>query len=418
MIKDDFYYSYIAYYLLPHQRFILANYDKLSDGGKFHINVCRLLGNNMLQPRMGEWSLPWNVKVMPGYEMPKYDPNFKKTFSDVTDEFAQQIKYLINTKGLQFMVFYSGGIDSTVCLTALLKNLSARELANIHVNLSMDSIIENPTFFKNHIEKKFANRIHNSDIVDYSKAIHTGYVPITLDQGDTLFGTELGTGMYAKYNELINYISEGSRKQLIDLHDKVISLDTHYSKYEELIIAYFSIPKSGEYKFNPDFGKKFYRKVVKNIETSNVPIHTLHDFFWWTIFNIKYMFCAFRAPLHYGDEKDIEYSLKGGIVNWFGTEDYQKWSMANNNNGEKISGPSHLQYKWAARKYIYEFDKDDWYFNYKMKIGSLRNIFVRNYAKMESNFALGTDFKLIPIETPEAHEFLLEKLQNYKLDWL
>lgn len=416
MINDDFYYTSLCYYWKPHKEFILKHYNSFGTGGKFDINICRLLGHNMLSPRAGEWSLPWRVDVIPNFAMPEYDPAFNKSFAEITDDVAKQLQYVINKTGRPLMLFYSGGIDSVVSLVALLKNLSPIELSMVHLNMSMDSIIENPLFYKRFIENKFT--IHNSDTFDYSKSIDVGYLPITLDQGDAMFGTELGTKMYAKYDELLNYVSESSRSHLTKIYKDLSNAERHYSEYKDLLIAYFALPQFGDFGYNEEFGKLFYEKLVRNIESVKVPVNSLHDFFWWMIFNVKYMHCAVRGAIYYGAEEDIERSIQGRIFNWFNVADYQKWSMANNNNGEKIAGTTQIKYKWAAKQYIYDFDKNDWYLNYKTKIGSLRNIWVRNFLRMEGLFALDKNYKVLQINDPEVEKFAVEKLQEYKIDWV
>jgi hypothetical protein len=56
-------------------------------------------------------------------------------------------------------------------------------------------------------------------------------------------------------------------------------------------------------------------------------------------------------------------------IPWFLTNDYQRWSMLNNNNGIKFGHGLH-EYKLAAKKYIFKFDKNPYYFHYKYKMGS------------------------------------------------
>ena len=94
-------------------------------------------------------------------------------------------------------------------------------------------------------------------------------------------------------------------------------------------------------------------------------IHSLHDFFWWLIFNIKYLNCAVRGSLYFNDRVEWKTAMDR-IVNWFGHNDYQLWSMVNNNNGQKIK-KTQASYKWAAREYIYDLDKNDWYKFFKIR---------------------------------------------------
>ena len=116
--------------------------------GKFFMNIGKRLSTNRFVTRHGEWSLPWKQELIPGFEMPDYN-TFTKSFSDVCDSKALSIKSSIH-EGNKFALMYSGGIDSTVILVSLLKNLSTTELRNIVICCSADSIIENPLFFNNY----------------------------------------------------------------------------------------------------------------------------------------------------------------------------------------------------------------------------------------------------------------------------
>ena len=418
MIKLPLYFHSICYGWVPHQEFLKEHFKDFSDGGKFHTMIARLISDNMLIPRVGEWSLPWPTEIIPSYEMPAYDENFKLSFSEITDLTGMKTKKLIN-EGKNVVVFYSGGIDSNVCVTSLLKNLNDRELKSVRLVLSYDSIIENPMFFEQYIKDKFtlldSNTTFYSDIIDES----SDTIPITLDQGDSLFGTEFGTKMYSKFYELINEMGPESKNKLKHLYNGITNEDVHYSKYEDLLIHYFSRSSYKEFKYNQTFGRLYYNKIVKNINSSPVPVHSLHDFFWWLIFNVKYMHCAIRSSVYYGTEDRMKEGIEGRVFNWFGTNDYQKWSMVNNNNGEKLNGLTQPRYKWAARKYIYEFDKNNWAFNYKLKIPSLRNLYVKNFKnlKIEKVFGVDSDFRLLTVDNEEVRDFMLQGLKNYQIDW-
>lgn len=417
-VKLPLYFYSICYGWVPHQNFLRKHFQEFSDGGKFQVMVARLISDNMLIPRWGEWSLPWDTTIIPGYEMPAYEPDFKKTFAEITDETGLQIKQRI-ANGQRPVIFYSGGIDSVTSVVALLKTLTDEELKQVRLVVSYDSLIENPVFYDKYIKGKFtlidANKTFYSDILNEGPDT----LPITLDQGDSLFGTEFGTKLYSKFGSLLKDMPADVQRQLESLYYRVSDKDVHFSRYEQLLVHYFALPPYKESKYDKAFGESFYRKLVKNIETSPVPINSLHDFFWWEIFNIKYMHCAIRSSLYYGREDTLKEGIMGRVFNWFGTTDYQKWSMANNNNGQKINGTTQPRYKWAARKYIHDFDGNDWSFNYKLKIPSLRNLYVKNFAnlKLDQVFGLDHDFRRLLISDNDVQEFVLEGLKTHKIDW-
>lgn len=416
MIRLPLYHSSLCAYWPLHLKFITEIYDTLSRGGKFHVNTPALIDTNMLQPRHGEWSMPWETAVIPKFAMPEYDPTFNKSFAEVTDNQAIEVRDLIRATDKNVVVFYSGGIDSTVCMAALVKNLNKEELKKVKVNLSMDSIVENPQFYIKFIKDKID--ILDSNKFNYGDACNNGYYSITLDQGDSIFGTELGTSLYTRFNEIAQSLSSDSQKHLLDIRPKIISPEVHYSEFADLLINYFNRPKFGV-KIESEFGKLFYEKLHRNVQTSTVPINSLHDFFWWMIFNVKYIHCSVRSTFSYGYPEFLKKNLLEQTINWFNHPDYQRWSMVNNNNGEKIKGISENLYKWAAKKYIYDFDKNDWYLNYKLKIGSLRNLFIRNHGTLdlEKRFGFDYDYNLLRIDDPEVRNFIITNLQQYQVDW-
>ena len=134
------------------------------------------------------------------------------------------------------------------------------------------------TFWQQFVYGKF--KILDSASMKYDRLIEMGYRPITADEGDCIFGTALGLTLYTNYDAYLIGMDQESRSRLSAIKGKITSNEVHYSQYKDVIIKHFSQPH------DPMFGENFYNKFVKNIETSSVPIHSLHDFFWWMIFNI------------------------------------------------------------------------------------------------------------------------------------
>lgn len=397
--------------------------ETLPEGGRFYFNLGKAMKYASYVPRQGEWSTPWASAVAPGYEMPAYDATYSRSWEEVTDMRARDIKKIIHSTGKPVAVFYSGGIDSTVCMAALIKNLTKEEMSYVHVAMSTDSIMENPVFYRTFIRDKI--KIIDSLDNKYSDLVEKGYYCVTADLGDCLFGTELGTKMYAQFKSLASELPTSARVSVENLYYDVINKDVHYSHYKDLIILYFNnlLDKSRTLPLsNADkkFGELLYHKIEHNIKTSAVPVNSLHDFFWWVIFNPKFLHCALRGGFLYSLGENREH-IYDKVINWYGSTDYQLWSMANNNNGEKIKGTSQSSYKWAARKYIYDFDGNEWYFRYKIKIASLPFIKMRNYRKyykdFDTQFGMNTNYDILRVGDPEVDQYITSGLHNYKIDW-
>lgn len=391
--------------------------EESASGGKFVIDISKLYKPQRFVSRLGEWSTPWPQEIPPGFEMPAYDPLFNRTFDDVSNQRAQDIGAAIREKNQKFAVMYSGGIDSTVIMAALIKNLTPEELKNVVVCANSHSMIENPVFWKKFIWGKF--EILDSSIYKYDDLIDLELHPITADEGDCIFGTMSFLDLQQNYEYYVDKVeSAESKAHLLSLKNKMTSGDVHYSQFKDLIVKHWSIPS------NPDLGKDWYDKFDKNIVTSGYPIISLHDYYWWILFNIKWVSCAIRIPVYLNDRMNCGTVINEWSVNWFNTVPYQQWSMANNNNGEKIiQGPT--TYKMAARKYIYDLDKNDWYFFFKLKMGSLGpNVMFRQEVdhlppRMRPNarFGIDSEYNLLSIDDTDVQDYIRHHMSTYQKDW-
>jgi len=388
-------------------------YDSCGPDGKFFINISKRVNPCRFVTRNGEWSLPWKQDLIPGFEMPVYDPTFSKTFDQVTNEKALSIKARIQ-QGERFAVMFSGGIDSTVVVSALIKNLTREELSHIVICASVETIIESPMFWNKFIQDKFT--VYDSSKYKYDDLIEEGLTPITADEGDCIFGTLIGLTFYNNYDFYIKDLSEPVKTNLQNLKYKISDPDVHYSVYKDLIIRHLNIPD------DPNFGRILYEKYARNAETATVPVHSLHDFFWWLIFNVKYLNCAVRGALYYNDRIEWKTAINT-VINWFSDPDYQSWSMVNNNNGQKIKSTLST-YKMAARDYIWDLDHNDWYHGFKIKLESLWTIGIQqDVSKIGKDIrpvarvGLTKDYEMLYISDPAVQDFYRHHLQNYKIDW-
>lgn len=382
-------------------------YPKLGPEGRFCLNVAAFFGRNSFVAREGQWKSPWPVEVLPAFKMPAYDPDFSSDFSQISDLRAGDIGELIRRKGERVTLYYSGGIDSTVCLVSLMRNLPSEELKMIDLAMSSESLIENPYFFEKYISGKF--KIIDSAARRLSDLKNSGQYAISCELGDSIFGTELGLNLLHCYDELLAKLPVSARPRLTDLRGKVADSGTHFSEYADLLIAFFQLER------DPQFGQLYFEKIQAQINSVKQPVKSLHDFFWWEIFNLKYVECALRSSLYYYAGPDRARAINEQIINWYNNDNYQKWSMANNNNGQKIHSTAPLSYKWAARSYIYEFDKNAWYFRYKTKLPSLKSILYRNEVLLseESIFAMDTDYRLHYYSDPKTQLIIEQGLLNF-----
>jgi hypothetical protein len=410
-------------------KFLTDTYSSTSEGGRFAIDLARRFNPNRFVSRnTSEWTLPWPQEIIPKYKMVDYDPTFKKSFEEVCDIKAASYAQRIRDNNEKFAIMYSGGIDSTVIMVSLLRILTADELKNVSVCTSVSAIVENPNFWHRYIFGKL--NVIDSSTNKYHDLINNGYTPVTADDGDCIFGTVFGLGVYYNWQAILNKsnLSAESKTFVSNNINRFSDPSIHYSSFKDLLISYLSIPPNQKYPVvgqtnpDPDFGRRLYDKFDLNCRTAGMPINSLHDFFWWLIFNVKMLNCGVRGALYYNDYIKPERAIHA-VDNWYNDPIYQHWSMNNNNNGQKIiGGPA--TYKQAARNFIYSFDKNDWYRSFKLKLESMASNVA--HQEVDSNlpngrpsarFGVTKDYRLLSIDDGDVQDYIRHHLDNFKITW-
>ena len=234
-------------------------------------------------------------------------------------------------------VFWSGGIDSTVTLIALIKYLKhVGSLGRLKVLLSKESIEEYPTFYRDVIEQKLDYTLISGTIYDH---INDNEINVTGEHGDQLFGSDklkyaiLSGEAYRPYEDVLPYFM--SRKLGTD-------------KYTTSIIEYLSM----------------------QVKASPVEIKTYYDYLWWMNFSLKWQNVSLRLLYGLGKSyKDLNYSF----FHFFQSVDFQNWSISNHHRKIKSDWKT---YKFIAKDYIYTYHKDKNYFINKEKEPSLKEVLI------------------------------------------
>jgi hypothetical protein len=79
----------------------------------------------------------------------------------------------------------------------------------------------------------------------------------------------------------------------------------------------------------------------------------------------------------------------------------------------------------ASRRYIYDLDKNDWYFNFKLKIGSLGAtvVLAQDVSKLakdqvpNARFGVDKDYRVLTLNEPSVVDYIKHNMSNYKIDW-
>ena len=260
--------------------------------------------------------------------------SFAGTFANVAD--ARGAALWAENKRLS--VFWSGGIDSTVALVSLLKTVPDGRLSDLTVHCNAASIAEYPDFYSDHIKDKLTvstipsavkptdrywaeNVFASTATQEIATALKTSLV-VTGELGDQLFGSAGFANDPDKIAKSLNeYLSED---KFSSIRDEINTLNA----------------------------------------ACPIPVNSVTTMMWWWNFALKWSEVRWRSLTAGQDSADF-----GNVRHFFDTDDFQRWSIANDDL--KIKGTIQ-SYKFTAKDYIHDFAKHDDYRDQKLKVGSLR----------------------------------------------
>lgn len=260
-------------------------------------------------------------------------PNHYKSFAELADERAIELKKLPGT----IFVMWSGGIDSTTVITAILRTWSTQDLARLVVLCNSDSIKENPNYFKLIAATGIEIKPSSANFEQY---LHSGYV-ITGELGDQTFGSDIIGACVKEYGD--------------------VAINSSWQEIAPRIFDKLS-PRQGSAAFNN------YRHIINE---APFDIITAQDFFWWLNFTQKWQHVKYRS-LCVANWKNPEATFTN-LHHFFDTVDFQVWSI-HNHHTMKIKD-SWSSYKFVAKNYIVDYTKDQSYLS-KLKVPSLQNLYL------------------------------------------
>lgn len=247
----------------------------------------------------------------------------------------------------QYIISYSGGIDSTVALVSLLRAWPTAEHKRICISLSHHSIEENPSFFK--FVKNF--KLRNSLLDPSQELLNSNSLFVTGELGDQLFGSDILMLACEKLGDSI--------------------LKAPYKEYASKI---FEIDSK-----QTNVGLKMFEHIHPIVEEAPFPIKTNHDFFWWFNFSQKWQNVKYRFTK--SSTWDLRAQYNKHIVHFYDTPYFQKWSI--NNHDLKIKN-TWDSYKFTAKKFIHDFTNDPKHLEL-LKVQSLVSTFMLSKQRIAIN---------------------------------
>ncbi len=311
------------------------------------------------------------IKVHSLFPIPVLEP-FSKSFETVCDERSAEILQRARQLNVRIYVMWSGGIDSTLILVSLFKQASKEDRERIIVLMSNDSIQENPRFFREHV----SGSVELGISADVPKVLGGNDLVVTGEHNDQLFGADLMGPIVVARGPAIMH-------QKLDL---------------EMFADQFARSAGGR-----DIARWYMTLMDRVRAAAPIPLTTNYHFAWWINFALKWqtvyarllMFVEpSRANLIEKDWLDTRY------LPFYNTEDFQRWSL--NNNDKKVKD-TWASYKWLCKDIIYDFTKDAEYRDTKTKVGSLGSLMIGydSLLFMDDSFRFHTEVKLEDIYEPE-----------------
>ena len=264
--------------------------------------------------------------------IPEIPSTFTKSFNDICFERAQEIVDL----GQPISVMWSGGIDSTTALTTLMQTALPEQIT---VLFEPRSLKEYPWFFENHIKGKLKYKILDQHIHRYERK--SNEILVTGNPGAGLFGSVVFFNNF-EFNSM-----------------------PWVNIFDELSLFFRKDGKSTKYTFRKQSVRNHIRDNIQPLlNKAPFEIKTVHDFYWWVNFTIKWQCIQMRANSLNSTITAEKYS---SVYNFYNSKDIQLWSMINHDLKVKDTKES---YKYVIKDMIYDFTGDADYRDHKLKESS------------------------------------------------
>ncbi|WP_338759695.1 hypothetical protein WAF17_12150 [Bernardetia sp. ABR2-2B] len=310
---------------------------------KEYLAACRFFGCTLIDRTQTLDIGHLKFKVLdPLYDFQKTELSFKQ----ISLLRAKQLLTFAQETDKRICLLWSGGIDSTVALVALIQVAQEKgNLDNLEVLLSAESINEFPNFFEQVIQSKINYTLYQPPL--YPLLEDKTKIFITGEHGDQLFGSDK-----AKYYVL----SEDAFKPYPNILPFMIGRKLGTEKHTQKML---------------DF-------LVPQIKKSPFPIDTLYDYLWWMNFSQKWQHVSLRLI-----SKSEGLILGQDMIHFFSSSEFQSWSISN--HPLKIDRAWNT-YKKVAKAFIHDFFEDEEYFLYKEKEPSLKDAIVEEKRNLFVSF--------------------------------
>lgn len=265
-----------------------------------------------------------------------------KTIATIAEERVQEIKTLATEKNKQVVLFWSGGIDSTLALVAMFK----AENFEFYVACDEQTRYEYPAL--------------DAEIRAGAKA------------GDGCLGV-MNAKMYSALQWSENFICVTG-----ELGDQLCGSARHFTRSisptESGMTPYLKID---DFYLRPDLTSNWVDIVASKYHTDELIASLSHspneitsftDFLWWFNFTLKYHFVENRILANPKEGVSEQLVSSNSWQHFFAGEEWQRWAMSNREaNNLYVVENDPKKYKQPFKDYIVEFTGDTNYQVNKLK---------------------------------------------------
>ena len=299
------------------------------------IIVGQLVAAYMPVDRTGKFN-PLNMMYEPIPAVNK----FNKTFEECCMDAAKNLWSL----GKPIELFWSGGIDSSGALIALLETKSKNDVLNIRY--TQDSIDEFPLMWEKMVKDK-NDPLPNKEMLDDSLFENHDIIKVTGECGDQCFGSDALHKNLHRHADDWETIFSWSKDEIFHNQAVEVRKNTSEKQFVQRKIAMAEV-------------------LFDNVDDAVIEVKTIFDLYWWMNFCFKWQDVDSRMIFNFSDTSEWK-----STISFFNTENFQKWSIVNH---DIKHGGTWETYKQPAKEYINKYIKDETYRKNKTKEPSLIKI--------------------------------------------
>jgi hypothetical protein len=316
------------------------------------------------------WQLTSTISPIPAVN--NNELRFDIVIESIADEFCRAS--VDHGKTVYFA--WSGGIDSTSILVSILKVASQDFLNNFVIVIDREkTLAENAYFYYQFIHERF--KIQDLDTFKITPDNYNKIIVVDGEGGNQCMqGPSIQRLIYSGQQHLLNQ----PWRTCSDIKNLLRGCSDFY-----------------------------FDLIVESINCAPVSIDTGYDFLWWTGFNFKFDDVLIRKMFIYSQNltaEQTEYFWNNSLYRFYQHPRMQMWSM--NTCDLRRYYTTTATVKYFAKKYIYDFDHNDFYFSNKTEQASETNKFSRStmYNIQNLYFAFDSDWNKYSLKDRNTRKWI------------